>query len=119
MARDDRAAAVQPDNEIARRVHRYERALFAVLELRPDEERTKPITNEEHLLAAQAAEAVTAYERCLRHTPVPTRKDAAEDADAVPRPVKARRKPAPAPVRRRKRARRKAPQKPAAAPQEG
>ncbi len=117
MKRDDLGAAVRPDDEIARRVHRYERALIGILQQRREEERTAPITNEEHLLAMQVAENVTAYERGLRAPPLPARKEAA--TETAPRPAKRPRRAAPAKGRRRKRARRKAPQKPVAAPQEG
>lgn len=120
MAKDDLAAAVRPDDEIARRVHRYERALLAVLHQRREEERTAPITNGEHLLAAQVAEAVTAYERGLRKTPLPEAKETTGPAgEEPPRTRKAPQAARRSPVRRRGRGRRKAPAEPAAAPQEG
>jgi hypothetical protein len=97
--KDDRAAAVQPQDEIARRVRRYAKALFEVLRLRPEEQRLDPVTPAEHLLAVQVAEAITAFERGLRRTPLPPvtpAKDAPAPAEDKPRRArrKARRKPA-------------------------
>jgi hypothetical protein len=94
--KDDRAAAVQPQDEIARRVRRYAKALFEVLRLRPEEQRLDPVTPAEHLLAVQVAEAITAFERGLRRTPLPVpAKDAPAAAEDKPKRArrKARRKP--------------------------
>lgn len=108
MPKDDRGAAVRPEDELARRVHRYQDALIAVVRMRPEEERTSPITDAEHLLARQVAEAVTAYERGLRRPPLPHAR--VQEPEARPQP----RRPRSAPVRakrvRRKARRRAAPQ---------
>ena len=103
MTRDDKAPPVQPQDEVARRVHRYESALLGVLRTRPEEERVTPITNEENLLARQIAEAVTAFERSLRKTPLPPAK---VDEEPVKR-VKRQPPKAATPKRRKKRAKRK------------
>ena len=101
MPKDERGAAVRPEDEIARRVHRYEGALLRIVGMRPEEERTASITDAEHLLARQVAEAVTAFEGSLRRPPLPRAQ--AEEPEAPPKP----RRPRSAPVRA-KRARRKA-----------
>lgn len=71
MPRGQRAAALLPENEVARRVRRYERALLCIVRMRHEEERTAPITSAEGALAGQISEAVTAYERGLRLPPLP------------------------------------------------
>ncbi len=59
------------NDAITRKVKAYERALLAVLRGRVREGATAPITDEEHQLAAQMAEAVTAYELGLRERRAP------------------------------------------------
>lgn len=61
------------DAAIAMKVYRYERALGLVLERRPVDQRTAPITDDEHRLAVQIAENVAAYELGLRERHVPER----------------------------------------------
>lgn len=56
---------------ITRKVVLYERALCQVLRRRPPGERDAPMTDAEHQLAAQLAEAVTAYELGLRERRAP------------------------------------------------
>jgi hypothetical protein len=118
MSKEMLGAALQPHDEIARRVHRYERALLGILQLRREEDRTTPIANGEHLLAAQVAEAVTAYERSLREPPLPAPPRKVESEEAPTPVVQARRGRRAATNGRRRRGRRKAEQK-AAPTQEG
>lgn len=118
--KEELAAAVRPENEIGRRVRRYERGLRFVVRMRDAEGRTAAITNDEYALARQYAEAITAYERQLRETPLPEKKAAKEAPEEGPAlaATTARRR-APVNGRRRRRPRRKAPQEAAATPQEG
>lgn len=96
--------AARAEQTIARKVGRYEQALLVMLGNRPHEKHDTPITDQEHLTAAQFAGACEAYERSLR--------------GATPRPEP----PAPAPRatrrvsngRRRKKPRAKTAKEPAA-----
>ncbi len=113
MPKEERGAAVRPEDEIARQVHRYAEALLRVVAMRPEGERTHPITDAEHLLARQVAEAVTAYERGLRRPPLP--RAPADGAEAPPVTKTTRKSEGTRPARPRRRPRRRAmPKEPSA-----
>lgn len=84
------ARAVRREVDILHRVQRYERGLAAVLASRPPELHEEPITDAEHLLAAQYVEAVLAFESSLRPPLMPDKAPPAPAAPPVP-PAKRRR----------------------------
>lgn len=86
------ARAVRREVDILHRVRRYEVGLAAVLAARPPELHEEPITDAEHLLAAQFVEAVGAYEGALRPPLMPDKAPPAPAAASAP-PAKGRRGP--------------------------